>query len=578
MSSKSIFKLLPALALSFGAAAQNTSPNIVLILADDMGWGDINANGNPLIDTPVLNRLAQQSMNFNRFYACPLCAPTRSEILTGRYFLRTGVSSVSQGYENMRPNETTIAEILKQNGYSTGCFGKWHNGAYFQQHPNRRGFDEFTGFLMGHLGYYYDAIYQHNDQDVKTKGYSTDYFTDQALGFIQRNKDNPFFCYVPYNVPHSPFQVPEKYFRKYKAKGLDNELSCIYGMVENMDENIGRILSRLEELKLRENTIVIFLSDNGPNTLRYNGGMKGKKGSVDEGGVRVPFYISWPGKIKPGMTDQLAQDIDMLPTLLSLCKINFRPELPIDGKNLSPIILKNKNPFDRSIYSRQGSYPLENRTGSVRTNQYRLVASAKDTVLFDLHNDPSQKEDVSKKQSEIRKELVTGYLNWERELVSQYQPETTIDAGFTEEKSIILPVQDAILSGKVNYSSIHPNQSHTENWVQNGDSIYWKLNMKSAGKYGVELQYGCPATDIGSRFTFHSSTDSFLCVIDQPFESTVLPDMDYVVRAESVERIWDWLSAGEIFLQQGEECLRLKLLEVENKNAGMIKSIRLRKL
>lgn len=578
MNPKSILKLLPVLALSYGAAAQNPSPNIVLILADDMGWGDINANGNPLIDTPVLNRLAKQSMSFNHFYACPLCAPTRSEILTGRYFLRTGVSSVSQGYENMRQNETTIAEILQQNGYSTGCFGKWHNGAYFQQHPNRKGFDEFTGFLMGHLGYYYDAIYQHNDQDIKSKGYSTDYFTDQALGFIQKNKDQPFFCYVPYNVPHSPFQVPEKYFRKYKTKGLDNELACIYGMVENMDENIGRILTCLEELKLRENTIVIFLSDNGPNTFRYNGEMKGKKGSVDEGGVRVPFYISWPGKIKPGVTEQLAQNIDLLPTLLDLCKINFKPELPIDGKNLSSVILKNAVTFDRLIFSRQGLYPLDRSAGSVRNNRFRMVALAKDTLLFDLQKDPSQKVDVAKTQPDIRKELVAAYLKWERELVANYQPETTIEAGFADEKSITLPVQDAILSGKVKYSSVHPNQSHTENWVQNGDSIYWKLKMKNAGNYRMEIQYGCLVSEIGSEFQVRFNSITLPFTMNEPFDSEILPDRDYVPRTESVERNWEWMDVATGRVDSGELILSIKLLEKKNQNAGMIKAIRLIKL
>lgn len=561
-----------------GTVQAKQKPNIVLILADDMGWGDINANGNPLIDTPVLNRLAQKSMSFNRFYACPLCAPTRSEILTGRYFLRTGVSSVSQGYENMRPNETTIAEILKTNGYSTGCFGKWHNGAYFQQHPNRKGFDEFTGFLMGHLGYYYDAIYQHNDQDVKSNGYSTDYFTDQALDFIQENKSQPFFCYVPYNVPHSPFQVPEKYFSKYKAKGLDNELACIYGMVENMDENIGRILTRLEELKLSENTIVIFLSDNGPNSYRYNGEMKGKKGSVDEGGVRVPFYISWPGKIKPGATDQLAQNIDLLPTLLDLCKINFKPELPVDGKNLSPIIMKNSEPFDRLIFSRQGLFPLNRCAGSVRNNRFRVVASAKDTLLFDLQNDPSQKTDISNKLPDIRKKLVSAYLKWESELVANYQPETTIEAGFTGEKSITLPVQDAILSGKVKYSSVHPNQAHTENWVQNGDSIFWKLTMKNPGNYRFEIQYGCPASEIGSEFQLRMNSVSMPFYIDKPFDSEILPDRDYVPRAESVERTWSWMQIATGRVDSGDLVLGIKLLKKQSQNAGMIKAIRMIKL
>jgi arylsulfatase A len=562
----------------FATEVKPEKPNIVLILADDMGWGDVQANGNTEIETPVLDKLAEKSLSFDRFYVCPLCAPTRAEMLTGRYFLRTGVSSVSQGYENMNPRETTIAQILKQNGYATGCFGKWHNGAWFQQHPNRKGFDEYVGFMVGHLGYYFDAIYQHNDKEVKSEGYATDYFTKQALDFIEKNSDKPFFCYVPYNVPHSPFQVPAKYFDKYKAKGLDDELACIHGMVENMDDNIGLILSKLDELKLRENTIVIFLSDNGPNTYRYNGVMKGRKGSVDEGGVRVPFYISWPEKIKPGVTRQLAQDIDIMPTLLSLCSISDRPELPMDGKNLSTDILKNALPQDRYIFSRQGFYPLSRCAGSVRNDKYRLVVGLKDTLLFYMENDPGQKLDISKTQPEIRKELLAAYLKWEKEMVDGYEVQTTIKAGFPEEKSITLPVQDAILSGKVKFSSIHPNQSHTENWVENGDSITWNLDMQQTGKYKVELRFGCPKNEIGSQFKFSSKSDSFDFKIDKAFDSKILPDRDYVQRSESVERTWDWMPIGTISVKKGEEHLTLKLVHKKASEAGLIKAIRLVKI
>lgn len=560
---------------NFASGVKPDKPNIVLILADDMGWGDVHSNGNMKIETPVLDRLAENSLSFDRFYVCPLCAPTRAEMLTGRYFLRTGVSSVSQGYENMDPGETTIAQILKQNGYATGCFGKWHNGAWFQQHPNRKGFDEYVGFMVGHLGYYFDAIYQHNDEDVKSDGYATDYFTRQALGFIEKNNDKPFFCYVPYNVPHSPFQVPARYFEKYREKGLDDELACIYGMVENMDENIGLILSKLDELKIRDNTIVIFLSDNGPNTYRYNGVMKGKKGSVDEGGVRVPFYISWPEKIKPGTSEQLAQDIDIMPTLLSLCSISDRPELPMDGKNLTPVILKNANPNDRYIFSRQGFYPLSRCAGAVRNNNYRLVVSLQDTLLFDMKNDPAQKHDISELQPEIKKEMLAAYLKWEKEMVSNYHVQTTIKAGFREEKSITLPVQDAVLSGKVKYSSVHPNQSHTENWVENGDSVTWKLDIQQTGKYKVELRYGCPADKTGSKFKLSSNTDSFDFSVDKAFNSEILPDRDYVPRTESVERTWAWIPIGTISVQKGEEKLSLKLIEKKGSEAGLIKAIRL---
>ncbi len=306
--------------------------------------------------------------------------------------------------------------------------------------------------------------------------------------------------------------------------------------------------------------------------------MKGKKGSVDEGGVRVPFYISWPGKIKPGTTEQLAQNIDLLPTLLDLCKINFNSELRVDGKNLSSVILKNAETFDRLIFSRQGFYPLNRCAGSVRNNRFRMVASAKDTLLFDLQKDPSQKMDVSKTQPEIRKELVAAYLKWERELVSQYQPETTIEAGFADEKSITLPVQDAILSGKVKYSSVHPNQSHTENWVQNGDSIYWKLNMKNAGSYRFEIQYGCPVSEIGSEFQVRMNSITMPFILSKPFDSEILSDRDYVPRTESVERTWSWMPIATGRVDSGELILSIKLLKKQYQNAGMIKAIKLIKL
>ena len=539
-----------------------------------MGWGDLNLNGNNAVSTPAINALAKQSLSFDRFYVCPLSAPTRAEMLTGRYFLRTGVSSVTRGYENMRSEEVTIAEVLKENGYATGCFGKWHNGRYWPQHPNRQGFDEYVGFPVGHLGYYFDAFYLHNDDERQSTGYTSDYFTDKAIEFIDRNKDVPFLCYVPYNVPHSPFQVPEKYFSKYNSAGLDSTLSSVYGMVENMDDNIGRVLNRLDELSIADNTIVIFFSDNGPNTDRYNGGMKGRKGSVDEGGVRVPFYIKWPRKIKPGVSQQLAQDIDIMPTLLGLCEIEFNMEKPVDGMDLSMQIKGKGKNFDRLIFSRQGNLPIENCNSSVRNDRYRLVLTRKDTLLYDLLNDPAQKDDIFVKQSDIGNSLLSELQKHNSVLISSYKPVTTIEAGFEDEKSFILPVQDAILSGKVRYSSIHPNQSHTENWVQNGDSIYWNLDIQNEVIYKVEIQYGCNEGQTGSSFSLSSSSGSFSFSIDKPFNSIVLPERDYVKRSESVERTWGWLTIGEISVARGREQLILKLINKFGNEAGLIKAVR----
>lgn len=551
-----------------------TKPNIVMILADDMGWGDVNLNGNDLIETPALNRLATQSLSFERFYVCPLSAPTRAEMLTGRYFLRTGVSSVTRGYENMRSDEVTLAEVLKEDGYTTGCFGKWHNGRYYLQHPNRQGFDEYVGFPVGHLGYYYDAFYLHNDDEFQSSGYTTDYFTSQALNFIESNRNGPFFCYVSYNVPHSPFQVPEKYFNKYHSAGLDSTLASVYGMVENMDENIDLILQKIDQLNLTENTIVIFFSDNGPNTDRYNGGMKGRKGSVDEGGVRVPFYIKWAGTIKPGTTEQLAQDIDIMPTLSGLCGIEYKPVKPVDGIDLSEIIKGRKKPLDRYIFSRQGNQVLENCNSSVRNSRYRLVLTRKDTLLFDMQNDPSQSTDIFDIETNTGLILLSELVKLNNELVSAYQPVTTIEAGFEEEKSFTLPVQDASLSGQITYSSIHPNQSHTENWIEEGDSIFWALNINTEGTYKAELQYGCREGKTGSKFMLSSNSGSIIFTIDQPFNSDILPDRDYVKRSESVERTWAWMNIGHINLVKGPEKITLKLLEKEDSEAGIIKSVR----
>ena len=572
---------LIAMATSFAGCSGPTGgerPNIVIFLADDMGWGDINANVNKLIETPVLNRLKAESLSLDRFYVCPLSAPTRAEMLTGRYFLRTGVSSVTRGFENMRTDEVTIAEVLKDNGYATGCFGKWHNGRYWLQHPNRQGFDEYVGFPVGHLGYYFDAFYLHNDEEKQSTGYTSDYFTAKAIDFIERNKEKLFLCYIPYNVPHSPFQVPEEYFNKYISAGLDSTLSSVYGMVENMDMNIGLVLKRLEELSLADNTIIIFFSDNGPNTERYNGGMKGRKGSVDEGGVRVPFYIKWPGKIKPGVSRQLAQDIDIMPTILKLCGIDYLPVNLLDGQDLSPVIKGKMKDFDRLIFSRQGNQVIENCNSSVRNERFRLVLTRRDTMLYDMLNDPSQKVNVFASEPAIGNHLLAELDRHNRELISAYKPVTTIQAGFEGEKSFTLPVQDATLSGKIKYSSIHPNQSHTEGWVQNGDSVYWKLDIQVGGRYRVEMQYGCKEGETGSRFLLKTMGGAVQFTIDQPFDSKVLPERDYVKRTESVERTWAWRGIGEITLNHGSDAIVLKLIEKSKSEAGLIKAVRFTQL
>ena len=269
-------------------------PNIILILTDDQGWGDLSINGNTNLSTPNIDRLAETGAMFDRFYVNPVCSPTRAEILTGRYHVRGGVYSTSAGGERLDLDETLISEILKDAGYATAAYGKWHNGMQAPYHPNTRGFDDFYGFCSGHWGSYFSPMLEHNGELVTGDGFLIDDLTNHGLDFIEKNKDQPFFLYLPFNTPHAPMQVPDEWWNKFKDKELnmlnrDPEKEDIdftraaLAMVENIDWNVGRVVEKLEAMSLRENTLVIYLSDNGPNSWRWNGNMKGRKGSTGRG-------------------------------------------------------------------------------------------------------------------------------------------------------------------------------------------------------------------------------------------------------------------------------------------------------
>ncbi|MFW5761911.1 MAG: arylsulfatase, partial [Cyclobacteriaceae bacterium] len=384
---------------------QNQSPNVVIILTDDQGWGDVHAHGNDSLQTPTLDFLAQNSQNFDRFYVSPVCAPTRAAMLTGRYPARTGVTGVTNREEVMRAEEVTLAEILQYNGYATGMFGKWHNGEQYPNNPLGQGFNHFFGFTAGHWNNYFNTTLNYNGKMVPTEGYITDLLTDSALVFIDKNQDTPFLCYLAYNTPHSPFQVPEQYFQKYKAMGFDDKNASVYGMVENIDDNVGRVVDQLENLNLIQNTILIFFTDNGPNGHRYNGSMKGVKGWVDEGGIRVPFYLYYPGVYNsPRMIKNIAGHIDILPTVLELCKLEAPADLQLDGKSLVPLMQDDtKNWQQRSIYTNWGG------KGSLRNDKYRMVVQSGDTMLFDMFHDPGQHRDIYRQEQAIGQEMAAAF-------------------------------------------------------------------------------------------------------------------------------------------------------------------------
>lgn len=391
-------------------------PNIVLILADDSGWGDLSSSGNTNLNTPNIDALAQNGASFENFYVQPVCSPTRAELLTGRHFPRTGVYSTSSGGERMNYDETTLAELFKKAGYRTAAYGKWHNGMQAPYHPNSRGFDDFYGFASGHWGNYFDPMLEHNGRIVKGKGFLVDDLTDHGLDFIENSKSEPFFLYLPFNTPHSPMQVPEAYWKRFENREL-RKLSekkevedldftrAALAMVENIDYNVGRLMQKLNALHLEDRTIVVYLSDNGPNSFRWNGGMRGKKGSTDEGGVRSPLYIQWKNTISPGIKiNTTASAIDLLPTLAQMAEIRPTTAHPIDGKDLGPLLFGDKKEWpDRIIYNHW------NGKTSLRTQRYRLDHENR---LYDIRHDRAQKTDISERFPALVDSLAKAKKEW----------------------------------------------------------------------------------------------------------------------------------------------------------------------
>jgi arylsulfatase A-like enzyme len=542
-------------------------PNLVILLADDQGWGDLSLNGNPNLRTPNIDSLARSGAVLERFYVCPVCAPTRAEFLTGRYHSRGGVRGVSTGQERLNLGERTIAETFKAAGYATGAFGKWHNGSQWPYHPNARGFDEYYGFTSGHWGEYFDPPLDHNGKFVRGRGFVADDFTDHALAFIETNQARPFFCYLPFNTPHSPFCVPDEYWERFKDKpitlrGADGEKENVpvtraaLALCENIDWNVGRVLRRLDALKLADNTIVIYFSDNGPNSRRWNGGMKGIKASTDEGGVRVPFFIRWPGKIKPGTTvREIAGAIDLLPTLASLAGVPLVSARPLDGKDISPLLFGTAREWpERMIFSHQ------NGKVSVRTQQYRLDDRG---ALFDMTADPGQRTDIFEKQPEIAAKLSKAVIAWRAEVLPKTKDDRPYPVGFAEFPMAPLPARDGVPHGKIERSANAPNCSYFVNWTRMDDSMTWDIEVNTSGDYEAAIYYTCPEGDVGSTIELSFNGNKLEGKVSPAWNPPLLDQQDRVPRrGESIMKEFHPLRLGGMRLEKGRGLLTLRALQI----------------
>lgn len=528
-------------------------PNIIFILTDDQGWGDISYNGNPFLNTPALNKLAGESVKFNKHYVSTVCAPSRASFLTGRYHLRTGVTGVTGGREVMNEEEVTIAEILKDNGYKTGCFGKWHNGEHYPRDPIGQGFDEFFGFCGGHIGNFFDPQLVHNFEKVNKKGYITDILTDAAIKFIENNRDQPFFCYIPYNAPHAPFQVPDEHFYKFKTMGFDASTAAVYGMCENLDHNLKRLLDRVNELGIENNTVIVFSTDNGPNgRYRFNGGMKGWKGQNDEGGVRVPLYIKWKEKISPkNINHSVTAHIDLFPTLVDLCGIDLPDSLVLDGLSMKSLMLEPESIFpDRQVFTHSFYKRLQPAPGSFRTRQYCYIHDITGPRLYDIMKDPGQQVNLSSEMSVLSDSFQTIYKQWFEEMTLNLNDESgkIIPVGYPEIHSVELPATYSWKKGNVTFKGMGYTHDWIVNWKDTKDTISWKINNINAGNFKVYIRYTCPENSVGTIVQVNTGDQVISQTISVSFNPEPFETADRSARGGVMEKPWKTLEIGNLYI------------------------------
>ena len=574
-----IYLLFFSFGLMLSLFAREVKANVILILADDQGWGDLSLHGNTNIRTPNIDSLADQGAQLSRFYVSAVCAPTRASLLTGRYHWRTGVTGVDRGQERLNLDEVTLADILKKAGYATGCFGKWHNGSHYPYHPLGRGFDEFYGFCSGHWSNYFDTKVDHNGQEVQGRGFIADDLTNKAIGFIEEHKDKPFFCYIPYNTPHSPFQVPDEFFDEVKQRGLKflsrysekedkTTTMAALAMCENIDWNVGRVLAKLKELNLEDNTIVIYLSDNGPNSWRWNSGYKGKKSSLDEGGLRVPFLIRWPGKIEAGLKiDEMCAHIDLVPTLCGFLEIDYQPLKSLDGISFKSLLRQSAGELpQRSFYS------LQNKKSSIRSHRYMANKNA----LYDLLNDSEQRVNLAKIKSIIYKSMKQSLMKMTGKIDSLKQ-DRYIPLGYEKFPLCRLNVQDSFFSDdQLKFSSKYPNEAWVTDWQNSESFLFWKIDVQKEAYYQVELLY--TAEQSGDELLIECGAAELTARINEAYAPDLIPSPDRVMRGESYEKEFKRLIVGRIKLAEGQTEMKLKCLTKQGESFIDVKALHLKLL
>jgi arylsulfatase A-like enzyme len=509
-----------ALAAASGATAK-ARPNVILILTDDQGYGDLGCHGNQIIKTPHLDRLHRESVRFTNFYSSPLCSPTRASLMTGRYSYRTGIVDTWVGLAQMRPSEVTMAEAFRGAGYRTGLFGKWHLGDNYPMRPMDQGFDEsltHTDGMIGALGdpepnTYFDPVLFRNGQPEQTRGYCTEVFFEAATAFLEKKRSRPFLLYLPTNVPHGPLQVADRDLEPYKKLGLADDTARVYAMVSNLDENVGRLLAFLQTSGLEKNTIVVFMSDNGPwGTPRHNAGLRGYKGTVYDGGIKVPFFVRAPGLLPAGVdVDRIAAHIDVMPTLLELCGAAL-PKVKLDGRSLAPLLKNAAAPWpDRTLFFQQsrpdpaGIDEARLFTNcAARSQRYKIVMTAADpkqtytkaisapeTELYDLEKEPGEQTNLASRHPEIVARMRDEYAAWYRDVMAGVDSPVRIHLGAKAANPVTLTPQD-LRGPRAPAAPWNYDRARAYLKSEPDGFGHWEVEVTRSGRYEFIARLGAP--------------------------------------------------------------------------------------
>jgi arylsulfatase A-like enzyme len=498
------------LLLAAAAPPAPARPNVIIILADDQGHGDLSAHGNPRLKTPHLDRLHSESIRLTNFHVAPMCTPTRAQLLTGRDALNTGAINVSSGRTLLRRDLPTLAGMFSASGYRTGIFGKWHLGDTYPYRPEDRGFQETVWFPSSHIGStsdawdndYFDDRYRHNGKVEQYRGYCTDVFFGEAMKWMTSAKE-PFFAYIPLNAPHSPLFVDDKYREPYRD--LPRPLQSFFGMIANLDENVGKLEELLTKSGLRDNTIVIYFTDNGgtAGVNFFNSGMRGQKVTLWDGGHRVPCFVRWPKGGLQGGRDRggLTQVQDLAPTLLDLCGVKASPAARFDGASLAPLLrtgIASPALAQRTIvvqFSRMGIGRPQYGDACVLSRQWRLLNG---TDLYNIESDPAQASNVAGANPEIVARLRDHYDRWWARVSPRLDTFEPVFVGSPKENPVLLsPTEwaDVFLDQGVQIRRAEP---------RNG---LWHIFAERAGEYRFTLRRWPRDVDVPMRAALPAHRD-----------------------------------------------------------------------